>query len=122
MAAGRYDFVIEQGTTFSKQITWKDSSGVAINLTGYTITGKIKRKPSDITALASFTCTLANQGSSPGVFTIALTATQTAALPTSKDVSRDKESVACVYDIKAQNGSTVYRLIEGVVNISPGVS
>lgn len=37
MAAGNFDFVCEQGTTFKHTITYKDSNDTAINLAGYSI-------------------------------------------------------------------------------------
>lgn len=119
MLAANYNFTIEQGATFSKVITWKDSAGVGINLTGYTITGKIKRKTSDQNALATFTATLANQTTNPGQFTISLTASETAALPSVVGPTAQKVLLDCVYDIEASQGVTVYRLLEGVVSISP---
>jgi hypothetical protein len=36
MAAGKYSFTIEQGTTVNFEIQYKDSNGNPINLTGYT--------------------------------------------------------------------------------------
>lgn len=119
MSAATYNFTIEQGATFSKVINWKDSAGAGINLTGYTITGKIKRKTSDQTALATFTATLANQGTNPGQFTLSLTAAQTEALPTVTGPTAQKALLECVYDIEATTGTTVYRLLEGIVSISP---
>ena len=35
MAAGTYNFTLEQGSTFSRQITVQEN-GTALNLTGYT--------------------------------------------------------------------------------------
>ena len=119
MSAATYNFTIEQGATFSKVITWKDSSGAGINLTGYTITGKIKRKTSDQSALATFTATLANQGTNPGQFTLSLSATDTASLPTITGPTAEKALLECVYDVEATTGSTVYRLLEGIVSVSP---
>jgi len=119
MGAANYNFTIEQGATFSKVITWKDSAGAGINLTGYTISGKVKRKTSDQTALATFTASLANQGTNPGQFTISLTAVQTATLPTATGPSAEKVLLQCVYDIEASISGTVYRLLEGIASISP---
>jgi hypothetical protein len=119
MSAATYNFTIEQGATFSKVITWKDSSGAGINLTGYSITGKIKRKTSDQTALATFTATLANQVTNAGQFTLSLTATATASLPTVTGPTAQKALLECVYDVEATTGSTVYRLLEGIVSVSP---
>lgn len=120
MAAGRYDLVIEQGATFSRQVTWQNSNGSAVNLTGYTIAGKIRRKTSDIQALASFTCTVTD--ATNGIFTFSLTATQTSSLPVMHSQTSEKEYLDCVYDIEATTGSTVYRILEGIAKISPQVT
>lgn len=119
MSAATYNITIEQGATFSKVITWKDSTGAGINLSGYTITGKIKRRTSEQTALATFTATLANQGTNPGQFTLSLTASETAALPSASGPTAEKVLLECVYDVEASTGGTVYRLLEGIASISP---
>ncbi len=113
MAAGRYDFKIEQGATFTRQATWSDENGVPINLTGYTISGKIRKKYSDSNEIATFTCELVTPLS--GIFSFSLTATQTASIVSSNEI-------VGVYDIKATIGSTVYRILEGEVRISPDAS
>lgn len=120
MAAGRYDLVIEQGATFSRQVTWQNQDGSAVNLTGYSIAGKLRRKTSDNQAIASFTCTITNASS--GIFTFSLTATETAALPTAHSQTADKEFLDCVYDIEATQGSNKYRILEGLARISPEVT
>lgn len=122
MAAGNYNITIEQGATFSLVCTWKDSSGVGVDLTGYTFSGSIKRRATDHVALKSFTFTIADQGESPGQFTISLTATQTSALPSKYSESAQKELLSCVYDIEAVSGEIVYRIMEGIAYISPEVN
>lgn len=107
MAAGKYDFIIEQGATFTRQITWQDSSGVGIDLTGFSLSGKIRRKYTDTTALTSFTMTIIDANS--GIFSFSLTALETSILQASE----------CVYDIEANTGSTVYRVLEGKCTITP---
>lgn len=120
MAAGRYDTTIEQGATFSRQVTWQSQDGSAINLTGYTLSGKIRKKASDAKELISFTCTIVNASS--GIFTFSLTAAETSGLPSAYGETADKELLPCVYDIEASIGSTVYRILEGIINISPQVT
>ena len=44
MAAGRYNLLIEQGSTFQIELQYKDSNGVAVDLTGYS--GKLQIRPS----------------------------------------------------------------------------
>lgn len=41
MAAGQYNFIIEQNAKFNPVLTWKDSTGALVNLTGWTATMKI---------------------------------------------------------------------------------
>lgn len=120
MAAGRYDITIEQGATFSLACTWKDSTGAAINLTGYTLAGKIRRKASDVNAVASFTVAVTVAAS--GTFSISMTAANTSLLPTSPQLTAEKQTLDLCYDIEATNGSTVYRVLEGLCKISPQVT
>lgn len=42
MAAGKYSFTIEQGTTTNFEIQYQDSNGAAIDLTGYNARMQIK--------------------------------------------------------------------------------
>lgn len=121
MAAGRYDLTIEQGATFQLQCQWQDSSGNNINLTGYTISGKIRRRTSDTQPLVSFTTNITSAVN--GQFIISLTAAQTALLPTAHNsTTAEKQLLECVYDVEAVSGATVYRLFEGLVKVSPEVT
>jgi len=43
MAAGKYNLLIEQGATYQVEIQYKDSNGVAVDLTGYS--GKLQIRP-----------------------------------------------------------------------------
>ena len=44
MAAGKYNFVIEQGTTLDFDVEYKDSTNTAIDLSDYTARMQIKDK------------------------------------------------------------------------------
>lgn len=120
MAAGRYDTTIEQGATFSRQVTWANQDGTAINLTGYSFSGKLKKNSSESKELASFTMTVVNAAN--GIFTFSLTATETNLLPVKYGQTAEKELLPCVYDIEASIGSNVYRMLEGIIYISPQVT
>lgn len=122
MSAGRYDTVVEQGATFSRTCTWKDSLGVGINLTSYTLTGKVKKRVTDSNEIVSFTITKADQSSFPGKFTISLTASQTGALPIKQQSGDFKELLNLYYDIEADSGSSVSRILEGLLGVSPQVT
>jgi len=114
--AGEYTLRIEQGATLSLVATWKDSSGTAINLTGYTARLSVRTHHSSDTVLLSLTT--ANSGialgGAAGTITVTATAVQTAALTA---------PVTGVYDLElVSSGGVVTRLIEGGAVITPEVT
>jgi hypothetical protein len=111
MAAGTYNWSVEQGSTEVRTMTWKDSGGTGIDITGYTIEMHVRKGEEDEDTLLE----LATGGSgivlttpASGIFTVTITATQTAALPAG----------AWVYDLEMDDGSGVKtRLIEGTFTV-----
>lgn len=115
MAAANYDILIEQGATFRLQILYKDSNGVAVNLTGYTARMQVRQKYSSPDAL--LTLTTENGGIALGG--AAGTVTVTAAASLTDDIT----ATCGVYDLELQSGGgIVTRLVEGNVNITPEVT
>ena len=112
MASGKLNILVEAGATFSKTITVNSTPNTPLNLTGKTLRGQIRYKLQDSTAAATFTFTLANQGTNPGVATWILSATDSALLSQTR----------AVYDVELVDGSTVTRLLEGEVFISLNVT
>ena len=117
MGAAKLNLTIEQGATFRKSFTLKDKdTEAAINLTGWTISGKIRKELTDAAALVTFTVSISNQVSNTGQFVVELTAAQTAALP------YDAKNLY-YYDIEALKAdSDTDRLLQGRVEISPEVT
>jgi len=115
MGAAKLDLTIEQGATFRKAFTLKNSDTlIAIDLTGWTIEAKIRKRFADAAALVTFTVAISNQGTNPGEFTMSLTATQTSALPYD-----DK----WYYDVEALKPDTDKdRILQGRVTVSPEVT
>ena len=102
---------IDQGATFSETITVKDTSGNALNLTGFTAIAQIRKSPSSSTA-TSFTVAFVSPRSS-GQITISLTDTQTTAL----------EAGRYNYDVLITSGTSVKtRVVEGIATVNPAVS
>ena len=99
------NLVIDQGTTFEKVITAKNTSGGNVTISSGTCTAKLR--PSHYTSnnTVSFTCTDAGSN-----VTIALTATQTGAITPGQ----------YVYDVEytQSDGSTIERLAEGIITVS----
>ena len=99
------NLLIDQGTTFEKVITAKNTAGGNVTISSGTCAGKLR--PSHYTSNNVVTLTCEDSGSN---VTISLTATQTASISPGQ----------YVYDIEytQSNGSTIERLAEGVITVS----
>ena len=99
------NLVIDQGTTFEKVITAKNTAGGNVAISSGTCAGKLRR--SHYTSNNVVTLTSADSGSN---VTISLTATQTASISPGR----------YVYDIEytQSDGSTIERLAEGIITVS----
>ena len=101
---------IDQGATFTTTVTVTDSSGSAVNLSGYSVAAQIRKTFLSASATA-FTASISNASS--GEITISLTPTQTAAL----------EAGRFVYDVViTASGGTKTRVVEGQVSVNPSVT
>ena len=103
---------IDQDATFTTTVTVNDSTGSALNLTGYTAVAQIRKTYLSSTA-TSMTVAFATDRST-GQITLSLTATQTGALKAGR----------YVYDlaITTSDSVTTTRVIEGVATVNPSVS
>ncbi len=113
--AGKFNLDIEQGATFSRVFAWRNASGVAVNMTGYTITVTIRpfRGSSSVIASSAGVISVTQpNGAASGKFTVSMTGANTALL----DFTR------AVYEIEVSDGSTDYRLVEGFVYLLRGVT
>ena len=110
MAAGKYNFTLEQGATFSREITVQDS-GSAMNLTGYTPRMQMRSTHDSSTIALTFTATILN--AAQGKISLSATDTLTSAV----------EEGIYVYDLEIESsGGTVTRLMEGKVTVTPEVT
>lgn len=109
MPTGCFNIQIDQGSTYSQNLTLTDSSLVPINLSGYDVRGQIRRRYSSTTGLENFTASVISEPS--GIISISLTDDQTAALPVSM----------LGYDIEiyTSGDATVERILNGKVEIFP---
>jgi hypothetical protein len=104
---------VEKGSTFSTDVTVKDSSGTVFDLDGYTASASLaKGYDSSFYDRTNFTCTIATP--STGVITLELTADQTNGL----------EDARYVYDVEIlrTSDSTITRVIQGIITVSPTVT
>ena len=103
------NLVIDQGCTFEKTITAKNTAGGNVTISSGTTSGKLR--PSHYTSNNIVTFTTAETGSN---VTISLTATQTGTITPGQ----------YVYDVEytQSDGTTIERLVEGVVTVSPSAT
>ena len=103
---------IDQGATFTSDITVKDITGNVFDLTGYTAVAKLAKGYSSTRTRTAMTTAFATDRTT-GVLTISLTADQTSAL--------DPERY--VYDVEITSSTgTVTRVLEGIITVRPEVS
>jgi hypothetical protein len=111
MPAGKHDIIIEQGATFRRVITWKDSSGSPINLTGYTAKMQVRERvrDSDVVLECSTSNGRITLGGSAGTITIVAQDEVTVLL---------SEMPKAVYDLELTSaGGEVTRLLRGNAEI-----
>lgn len=134
MAAGKYNFVIEQGTTVDFEIQYKDSNGNPIDLTGYTGAMQIRSNYSGSgTTYLTFTSSLADPTptkTSGSAFLCFAGSSQTKPT-TSGSIGIYAGFIAteglrfpdqAYYDIEITTGSIRSRILEGRVSISKQVT
>ena len=110
MAAGTYNFIVEQGATFNRILTVKENNS-AMNLTGYSVASKMRSTHDSSTVVGTFTCTISN--ASGGEITMSMTSSTSSAI----------EEGIYVYDLEITSGSgTVTRLLQGEVTVNPEVT
>jgi hypothetical protein len=112
MSAGAYDIEVEQGVDRTIAITLKDqSTGLAIDVTGWTFQMQIREKYSSTTILYSPTINIVSAVA--GQIAIVMTDTATSALPVK----------ALVYDLEALRPDTTrIRILKGACIVDPEVT
>jgi len=106
---GIHNFTCNQGATFSRTITWKDSANAAYDLTGYTARMHVRETVATANTVITLTTvnsriTLGSNVATKGQITLTISAADTANLV----------PAIYVYDLEVvSGGGVVDRLIEG---------
>ena len=105
MTAGIYHIVMEQGSTFSRVITYKDSSGDLVNLSAHTARMHLRKSVDDSVTVLELTTENGRitLGGASGTITLTVSATDTALL----------NAVDGVYDLELINGDVIEKLLAG---------
>tara|TARA_Y100000052_G_scaffold21684_1_gene21978 strand:+ start:493 stop:834 length:342 start_codon:yes stop_codon:yes gene_type:complete len=106
------NLTIDQGASFKAEIDVKDADGDALDLTGFTGAGQMRKTYASSTA-TNFTVEFKNPRTT-GTLTISLTAAQTNAIKAGR----------YVYDVEITktSDSEVTRVVEGQIDVTPGVT
>lgn len=102
------NIVVDQGATFSIDITLQDDNGDPINLTGFTGRSQLRKHYTSSNSQA-FTVSL---NVALGLVTLSLTANQTSNIVAGR----------YVYDVEVASSEQVLRIIEGIVTVTPEVT
>lgn len=128
MAAGKYNFTIEQGATLDFEIQYTDSNNTPIDLTGYTSRMQIKNAKKGTTTYITLTSDLADDGTGLNMSGSSGTKPLTSGsigIYISAHSSSLLDFNKAFYDLEISSGSTypvVTRLIEGTVELSKEVT
>lgn len=105
--ATKANLVIDQGSTFSTDLSLKDENGDPLVLDGYTANSQMRKWYTSSNATATFSTGIDN-----GVITLSLSANQTNSLTAGR----------YVYDVEISDGTSVSRVLEGIVTVTPQVT
>ena len=107
------NLTIDQGATFSSDVTVKDANGNPFDLTGYTASAKMAKGYASTKTRKAITC-IVNGEPTTGIVTISMTADETSVC----DEGR------YVYDLEIlqTSSSTITRVIEGIITVRPQVT
>ena len=111
MAAGTYNFTIEQGANFTRVLSLKENDSV-MNLTGYSVASQMRSTHDSSTVVGTFTGTVTN--GSGGEITLLMSNSTTGGI----------EEGIYVYDIEITNGTSgaITRILQGRVTVTPQVT
>ena len=110
MAAGTYNFTVEQGATFNRVLTLQENASV-MNLTGYSAASQLRSTHDSDTVVGTFSCAITD--ASNGQLTMTMTASATGAI----------EEGIYVYDTEiTSSAGAVTRILQGKVTLTPQVT
>jgi hypothetical protein len=125
MAAGKYSFTLEQGSTFERQLTYQDSNGVPIDLTGYSARMQLRPSPGSPTLYLTLSSSLMPDGTGlnmNGLTGANPTTSGTIGIVVSAATSSLLTFDEAAYDLEIYSGSYASRIIEGRVKLSKEVT
>jgi len=102
------NLIIDQGATFTSDITVKDANGNAFNLTGYTAEAKLAKGYASTRTRVTMTSTIASDPTT-GIVALSLTPAETASLDAPERY---------VYDVEITQTSALVVYLRGELQLS----
>ena len=125
MAAGQYNFTIEQGATLKKQFTYKDSAGAVVDLNGYDVRMQIRATVGS-TGNPIENLTYDGASNTAAGLNILPTTGSEASGTIELHIHHASSSLytfdQAVYDLEIQKDETVTRLLQGRIKLSKEVT
>ena len=114
--ATSYDLNLTRGSDFSVRLSVKDSGGAPYNLSGYSTSGVVKSKYSDVNSLLNLSPEIVSGTAgafyASGFIDIKVSGTLTTGIPITQ----------AVYDVEIYSGTYHEKVINGKMNILPEVT
>ena len=104
------DLTIDQGTDFESNLDLINDDGTPIDITGYSFSGQIRKSYYSSNATANIEITITNAVT--GNTLLHIPAANTANIPAGR----------YVYDIKMDTTTSISRVVEGIITVTPQVS
>lgn len=123
MAAGQYNFTIEQGVTVKKQFTYKNAAGTPVNIgTGYNVRMQIRNTIDSTTKIGDFDTETNNFLSVIETSGSAISGTIELLIPATSTSLYTFDTA--VYDLELEHTATktVTRLLQGRIKLSKEVT
>jgi hypothetical protein len=125
MGAGKYSFVIEQGSTLNLELQYKDTSGNPINLSEYG--GRMQIRPNTASPTVYITLSSSLEPDGTG---LNFSGSNNQTPPTSGSIGMYISAASSsllnfdsgVYDLEIYSGSFVTRILEGQVKLSKEIT
>jgi hypothetical protein len=117
MSAGIYNILAEEGATFSRTITWRDSNDALVNLSGYSARMQVRPTIDDSGQTATLSLTTDNGrillGGTAGTVTLTVSA---------GDMTVPEGQYVYDLEMLSSGGVTVTRLLQGTFVVSGEVT
>ena len=125
MAAGKYSFTVEQGSTTSFQVVYRDANGTPVNLSGYHARMQIRETIGSSTIIGRLSSSLDADGTglnlSGSAGTLPLSSGSIGVYISAASSSGFTFDTA-VYDLELVTGTTVTRLLQGTIKLDKEVT